>query len=191
MVPSKISNFNSAPIIKMKSYLSAQRKVSHNKATFTSSLAAMIISSIAVVGSLTGCSPQATEAPEEASNAELPHHHWDELDELHHLADNAHELAEDGSIVDLKAMLADLRDHALAVANEDPPSFIAEPLTVKVLLPDLAGLAEELKNSETLSDEEIINLANSFHPLVEQIMEASGLSHDHGHDHDHDHDHDH
>jgi HAMP domain-containing protein len=143
---------------------------------------------------IAGCSDsqpgnQTDTSANEAHTSEIT---WAGLDELHHLADEVHELVDAGNIAEVRTLAPKLIKQALELAKTNPPDFVSEPLTIKVLLDDLADLAQTLNKFAEMPDTEVGEVAASFHSLIEQIMHASGSDHDHGHSHgDDDHGHDH
>lgn len=111
---------------------------------------------------------------------------WTGLDELHHLADEIHELVDAGNMAEVRTLAPKLITQSLEISKTNPPDFVSEPLTTKVLLDDLADLAETLNKYTEMTDSELGEVAASFHSLIEQIMQATGTDHDHDHGHHHD-----
>jgi soluble cytochrome b562 len=145
---------------------------------------------------IAGCSESqpGNQSDTSANEANASETTWAGLDELHHLADEVHELVDAGNIAEVRTLAPKLIQQAIELAKTNPPDFVIEPLTTKVLLDDLADLAQTLNKFAEMPDAEVGEVAASFHSLIEQIMHASGSDHDHGHSHSHgddDHGHDH
>lgn len=134
---------------------------------------------------IAGCSDSQTsnQTDTSANEAHASETTWAGLDELHHLADEIHELVDAGNIAEVRTLAPKLIQQALGIAKTSPPDFVSEPLTTKVLLDDLADLAQTLNKFAEMPDAELGEVAASFHPLLEQIMHATGTAHDHGHEH--------
>lgn len=112
---------------------------------------------------------------------------WPELARFDEIAVRAERLARTGNIASLGDVRAELVEAGRAVTAATIPSNATHPEQVKPILADLASLIDDL--SSDLDDESLATLVQGFHPVIESLMEAAGMPHDHD-DHDHgDHDH--
>ena len=134
-----------------------------------------------------------------ALQAAAPAQAWKALDQLDHVVGKVQGL-------DVTAQRSHLPDlvKALAAASPDlAPKSVRENLVANFLLGDIHDIASQLKKGDGLSDQKVSDLVNSLHPLLEALLDETGIplqcsnpNHQHGaskpsteseHDH-HDHD---
>jgi len=121
---------------------------------------------------------------------------WPHLRELDEFAEHAEKFVEQKDPTRLRGLLPALIQKARQVADDPLPVDAPQAKQAKALQQDLRDLATAL-SAAGLSDQQIMELAEGLHPIVEKMMETAGLPHVHDddvadHDHDqHEHDHEH
>lgn len=99
------------------------------------------------------------------------------LDELSHQADI---LIEDKKLAELAPLAPKVKEAALKVAGETAPANALDLPKVTVLQQDLKSAAESIGDPATAKPEELGTTIEAIHTIVETLVEASGLPHEHG-----------
>lgn len=123
---------------------------------------------------------------------------WPHLRELDVFAEHAETFVEQKDPTRLRGLLPAIIQKARQVADDPLPADAPQAKQAKALQQDLRELATSLSASG-LNDQQIMELAEGLHPIVEKMMETAGLPHvhddevadedhdQHGHDLEHPH----
>jgi hypothetical protein len=109
---------------------------------------------------------------------------WDSLKALDELAEKCEVLCESKNIVELRSIADAVKKAADAVASDTIPSNAKEPDQIKILQSDLKSLADQITDPLPRDEEELTTLMAALHPIVEKLMESSGMPHVHEDDGD-------
>ena len=104
---------------------------------------------------------------------------WPSLKKLDDLAEKCEALSEKKDMAALRKIAASVKTAAEAVESEAVPNNAKQPEQVKVLQGDLKSLTDSINDPEKQDGEELTALLAAVHPIVEQLMEASGMPHVH------------
>src|ERR1035437_3924220 len=104
---------------------------------------------------------------------------WPSLKKLDDLAERCEALSEKKDVGGLRKIAAEVKDAAKIVASDAVPEGAKQPGQVKVLQGDLKSLTDSIGDPEKQDGEEITMILAGVHPIVEQLMEASGMPHVH------------
>lgn len=104
---------------------------------------------------------------------------WPSLKKLDDLAEKCEALSEQKDVAGLRKIAASVKIAAKAVQTEAVPTGAKEPERVKVLQGDLKSLTESISDPAKQDGEELTAILAAVHPIVEQLMEASGMPHVH------------
>ena len=104
---------------------------------------------------------------------------WPSLKKLDDLAERCEALSEKKDVAALRKIAASMKTAAEAVESEGVPKNAKEPEQVKVFQGDLKSLTDSITDPEKQDAEELSALLAGVHPIVEQLMEASGMPHVH------------
>lgn len=142
-----------------------------------------------------GCSgPEGYESPSGSAAAGKEALEWDALRGLDELAVEAERVPE-GDEAALRAAASKLKAQIATLTGGEIPAGVENPERTELLLNDLRGLMDAMGDTSATETAALRGAVGAVHPIVEQLMEASGVPHvhDHGdnHDHDHEDDHDH
>jgi hypothetical protein len=127
---------------------------------------------MALVGTFSACSKPAAVK-------------WPALGEMDTLAERAEGWIEANNVGELRKLLPEIKAAAAKLVSSGVPANAHEPKAVEQTLADLRNLAQQFEKP-TLSDDEVKAQVAAIHPLVEKLMEQSGVPHVHDH-HGHDH----
>ncbi len=116
--------------------------------------------------------------------------HWDALKELDELAEQAEVLCEENDVDKLLLLVAPIKEAATQVATDAVPAGAKDAAQVKLLQSDLKSLSDALPSSKQQNGAELVGILSAFHPIVEKLMEATGMPHVHEHEGHHDDHHD-
>jgi hypothetical protein len=104
---------------------------------------------------------------------------WPSLKKLDDLAEKCEALSERKDVPGLRKIAASVKAAAAAVESEAVPNNAKQPDQVKVLQGDLKSLTDSITDPDKQDGEELTALLAGVHPIVEQLMEASGMPHVH------------
>lgn len=104
---------------------------------------------------------------------------WPSLKKLDDLAEKCEALAEQKDVVGLRKIAASVKLAAKTVQTEAIPTGAKEPERVKVLQGDLKSLTESIGDPDKQDGGELTAVLAAVHPIVEQLMQASGMPHVH------------
>ncbi|MEO5716380.1 MAG: hypothetical protein ABIT37_23065 [Luteolibacter sp.] len=104
---------------------------------------------------------------------------WPSLKKLDDLAEKCEALSENKDVPGLRKIAAAVKTAAVAVACEAVPKEAKQPEQVKILQGDLKSLTDSIDDPEKQDGEELTALLAGVHPIVGQLMEASGMPHVH------------
>lgn len=104
---------------------------------------------------------------------------WPSLKKLDDLAERCEALCGNKDISGLRKIAAEVKDAAKVVASDTVPQGAKQPGQVKVLQEDLKSLADSIGDADKQDGEELSAILAGIHPVVEQLMEASGMPHVH------------
>ncbi|MEO7100323.1 MAG: hypothetical protein ABI162_13245 [Luteolibacter sp.] len=104
---------------------------------------------------------------------------WPSLKKLDDLAEKCEALSEKKDVAALRKIATSVKAAAEAVESEGVPKNAKEPEQVKVFQGDLKSLTDSITDPEKQDGEELCALLAGVHPLVEQLMETSGMPHVH------------
>ncbi len=104
---------------------------------------------------------------------------WPSLKKLDDLAERCEALCERKEVAALRKIASSVKDAAKAVESEPVPKGAKSPDEVKVLQSDLKSLADSIGDSVKQDSEELTAILAGIHPIVEKLMEASGMPHVH------------
>lgn len=125
-----------------------------------------------------------------AQHHNCTHAHGTSWDDLAHLDDLTYNL-KDVSAEKVRAKLEDLTASLKKVNVAHAPKEIRQNLVAEFLLSDLADTRKRLEKADKLSDEDLLTMVKSIHPLTAALMKEMGMGHHHDHgDHKDGHEHD-
>jgi hypothetical protein len=104
---------------------------------------------------------------------------WPNLKKLDDLAEKCEGLSDARDIAGLRQVSAATKTAAIAVEKDEIPAAAKDKARVKTLLGDLKSVTDSLTDPKTQDGEELLGLLAGVHPIVEQLMEASGMPHVH------------
>ena len=104
---------------------------------------------------------------------------WPSLKKLDDLAERCEALAEKKDVGELRKIATSVKDTAKLVQSEASPNGAKDSEKVKVLQGDLKNLGDSIGNPDKQDGEELTAILAALHPIVEQLMEASGMPHVH------------
>lgn len=104
---------------------------------------------------------------------------WENLKKLDELAEKCEALCDQKDVKGLRKVCPEVKKAATAVQKDPLPKGTKDPAKVKVLQGDLKSLMESLTDPDTQDPEELTAILAGVHPIVEQLMEASGMPHVH------------
>lgn len=115
---------------------------------------------------------------------------WPALREMDAWAEKIEAWSDAGNIDALKKAQPDIKAAVAKLTSSEVPSNASQPKAIAQTLADLRDILKQL-NQATPSDDDLKAQMAGLHPLVEKLMEQSGMPHVHDHDHDHAPAHDH
>jgi len=104
---------------------------------------------------------------------------WPSLKKLDDLAERCEALAEQKDVAGLRKIAAKVKDSAKIVASDSVPEGAKQPSQVKILQGDLKSLIDSIHDPIKQDGEELTAILAGVHPIVEALMEASGMPHVH------------
>ncbi len=104
---------------------------------------------------------------------------WDDLKKLDDLAEKCEALCDQKDVKGLRKVCPSVKEAATKVQKDTVPKGAKDPEKVKVLQGDLKSLVDSLDDPDTQDPEELTAILAGIHPIVEQLMEASGMPHVH------------
>lgn len=104
---------------------------------------------------------------------------WPNLKKLDDLAEKCEALSGKKDVEGLRKVSAATKAAAIAVENDKIPANAKDKEKVKTLQSDLKSISDSLGDPKTQEGDELTDLLASVHPIVEQLMEASGMPHVH------------
>ena len=104
---------------------------------------------------------------------------WPSLKKLDDLAEKCEALSERKDVPALRKIAASVKSSATVVSADAVPKNAKQPAQVKVLQADLKSLTDSIGDPATQDGEELTAVLAGIHPIVEQLMEASGMPHVH------------
>jgi len=104
---------------------------------------------------------------------------WPNLKKLDDLAEKCEALSGKKDVAGLRKIAADTKAAAVAVETDKIPANAKDKEKVKTLQNDLKSLSDAIEDPKTQDGEELTELLAGVHPIVEQLMEASGMPHVH------------
>lgn len=104
---------------------------------------------------------------------------WPSLKKLDDLAEKCEALSETNDVPALRKIAASVKTAAVAVESEAVPKNAKQPEQVKVLQSDLKSLTDAISDPDKQDGDELTGVLAGVHPIVEQLMEASGMPHVH------------
>lgn len=104
---------------------------------------------------------------------------WSSLKKLDDLAERCEALCERKDVTALRKIASLVKYAAKAVESEPVPKGAKSPDEVKVLQADLKSLADSIGDPVKQDGEELTAILAGIHPVVEKLMEASGMPHVH------------
>jgi hypothetical protein len=104
---------------------------------------------------------------------------WPSLKKLDDLAEKCEALTESKDVAALRKIAASVKTAAEKVETEAVPKNAKQPEQVKVFQGDLKNLTDSITEPAKQDGEELTALLAGVHPIVEQLMEASGMPHVH------------
>ncbi len=107
---------------------------------------------------------------------------WDSLKKLDDLAERCEALSDSKDVSGLRGLIKAVKAAMTTVAAEPVPAGAKSPEQVKVLQADLRNLSEVLSDTDIMADTDVVAILAGVHPVVENLMEASGMPHVHEND---------
>ena len=104
---------------------------------------------------------------------------WDALKKLDVLAEKCEALSEQKNIAELRKIAPEVKKAAAVVAADKLPDGAKQPAQVKILQDDLKNLTDAITDPEKQDGEELAAILAGVHPVVEKLMETSGVPHVH------------
>jgi hypothetical protein len=104
---------------------------------------------------------------------------WPNLKKLDDVAERCEALCDSKNIPELRKIAAAAKAAAVTVENDKIPANAKDKERVKTLQSDLKSLTDVLGDPKTEDGDELMGVLSSIHPIVEQLMEASGMPHVH------------
>ena len=104
---------------------------------------------------------------------------WDSLKKLDDLAEKCEALCDQKNVPELRKIAPAVKAAATVVAKDAIPANAKQPAEVKILQGDLKSLTDSITNPATQSGEELTAILAGVHPIVEKLMESSGMPHVH------------
>jgi hypothetical protein len=104
---------------------------------------------------------------------------WPNLKKLDDVAERCEALCDKKDIPELRKVAAAAKAAAVTVENDKIPANAKDKERVKTLQSDLKSLTDVLGDPKTEDGDELMGVLSSIHPIVEQLMEASGMPHVH------------
>jgi hypothetical protein len=104
---------------------------------------------------------------------------WPNLKKLDDIAERCEALSDKKDIPGLRKVAAEAKSAAVLVEKDKIPGNAKDKERVKTLQSDLKSLTDALGDPATGDGDELLGLLAGIHPIVEQLMEASGMPHVH------------
>ena len=104
---------------------------------------------------------------------------WPELSALDEKAERAEGLVEKHDFKGMRVLVPELQPAAAKLVASAVPANAANPAATAELKDDLKDLAGRLADVSKLSDADLETLLAGIHPIVEQLMQKSGMPHVH------------
>lgn len=104
---------------------------------------------------------------------------WAELKKLDDLAEKCEALSDRSDVKGLRKVAPSVKEAATLLEKSQVPKAAKDPEKVKILRGDLKSLIDSLGDPDTQDPEELTAILAGVHPIVEQLMEASGMPHVH------------
>ncbi len=104
---------------------------------------------------------------------------WPELSALDEKAEKAEGLVEKHDFKGMRVLVLELQPAAAKLVASAVPANAANPAATAELKDDLKDLTGRLADVSTLSDADLETLLAGIHPIVEQLMQKSGMPHVH------------
>jgi len=104
---------------------------------------------------------------------------WPDLKRLDDLAEKCEALCDLKNVQGLREVAGTVKETALTVASDPLPAGTKSPVEVKTLQADLKTLANAIHDPAAQNGAELTDLLAGAHPIVEKLMEASGIPHVH------------
>ena len=104
---------------------------------------------------------------------------WPSLKKLDDLAEKCEAWCDQKDVADLRGIAPAVKAAAVTVAGEAVPAHARRPDDVKVLQGDLKSLSDSIANPATQNGDELTAILAGVHPIVEKLMESSGMPHVH------------
>jgi len=104
---------------------------------------------------------------------------WPDVSALDVLAEKSEGAVERKDIKAMRALLPELRPAGARVVAGKLPANAANAAAVAELVGDLKDLMTKLDKPESLSDGDLQALLAGVHPIVDQLMQKSGMPHVH------------
>jgi len=104
---------------------------------------------------------------------------WPNLKKLDDVAERCEALSDRKDIPGLRKVAAAAKEAAVAVEKDKVPANAKDKERVKTLQADLKSLSDALGDPAKQDGDELLDILGGIHPVVEQLMEASGMPHVH------------
>lgn len=104
---------------------------------------------------------------------------WPALKKLDDLAERCEALSDKKDVGGLRKIAAEVKTAMKVVTSDSVPKGAKQPSQVKVLQGDLESLADSISDPTKQDGEELTAILAGVHPIVEALMEASGMPHVH------------
>ena len=104
---------------------------------------------------------------------------WPDLTRLDELAEQCEALCDQKDVAALRKVAGDVKSAAITVALDPVPEGARQPAAVNALQSDLSSLADSILDPAQQDGAALTAILAGVHPIVEKLMEASGMPHVH------------